>query len=66
MSDPERDIDAIATWDRDEGSSARRTGRRHETARCFICGREIEHESRFGDVTCGAVKCREQMARLQR
>jgi hypothetical protein len=56
----DRDLDAIATWER-ESSYAPRTGPRRELAICYECGREIEQPSQF-DATCGDQACREQAA----
>jgi hypothetical protein len=59
----DRDTAAIASYDTPSGFVQRSTGpRRTEAGRCYVCNREIEHPSAFGDPTCGDAQCRETVA----
>jgi len=41
----------------------RSTGpRRERPATCYVCGKDCDHSSAFGDPTCGDAKCRETVA----
>ena len=61
----ERDIEAIASYDRDE-TPAHRSGRREPPARCYNCGRDIEDATvqLYGSFCSGA--CEDDARRSQR
>lgn len=59
----DRDIAAIATWDRERVLAP--TGQRREPpAVCYICGDDVPHGPRFGlEACCDRPECREAMVR---